>query len=134
MNCLHESGDYIHGIWVCAHCFQSLAERPVIYGMAQSRLPASEARQQITWQAKIAEDECGTKFGKFVLWMVGHLRMRSLWTISKDAARRQCLDLLRDMGEPFGSRRAGWAKADAKELVREGILAYWDEAPSGGNT
>lgn len=67
-------------------------------------------------------------------WMVRYMRVRSLWTVSKDEARKQCLELLSEMGEPFGSDDACWDHEDAKELVREGIIAYWDEAPSGQNT
>ncbi|MEO1564134.1 MAG: hypothetical protein AAFR98_11920 [Pseudomonadota bacterium] len=94
----------------------------------------SQGRQEIVWTAEIATDIDGTGFSKFFSWMVHYLRLRSFWSISKQDARQQCLEVLRDMAEPFGSDDASWGKDDAKELVCEGILAYWDEGPSGANT
>ena len=136
MTCKHQRGDTIHGIWVCADCFKPLMSRPVRYHMALGlgvRQGRGE-RQEIAWQADFAKDDDGVRFGKFVLWMVGYLRSRSLFTVTKDEARQQCLDVLRDMGEPFGSNGACWDREDAKELVREAICAYWDEGPAGANS
>lgn len=106
--------------------------RPKTYGLGIG--PDGAQRQEIIWQAPIAMDAVGTTFAKFVGWMISYMRLRSLWTVSKEEARQQCLELLRDMGEPFGSDGACWDREDAKELVREGICAYWDEGPHGANT
>ena len=135
LTCKHLNGDFIHGMWVCGQCFQPLYERPTryynpprIFGTKGNGPP-----QRLEWQAETAKDNNGTSMAKFVGWMVGYLRLRSLWTISKEQARQQCLEVLRDQGEPFGSQDACWAREDAKDLVREGICSYWDEAPSGRN-
>ena len=53
--------------------------------------------------------------------------------VSEDAARRECLQVLRDLGEPFGSSYYSWSKADAIELVHEGILSYSEEVFDGAN-
>lgn len=132
MACKHLRGDTIHGIWVCADCFTPLAHRPERYAMLPGPNGGGD-RQEIVWRAEIAKDQDGTRFGKFVLWMVGYLRARSLWSISKEEARQQCLEALQEMGEPFGSDGACWDREDAKELVREAIITYWDEAPHGAN-
>lgn len=135
MACEHKRGDMIHGMWVCADCFQPLHSRPTRYGMVRCDTKVPDGtRQEIIWMAEKAVNSDGVPFGKFVLWMVIYLRCRSLWAISKDSARQQCLEILRDMGEPYGSESACWSRDDAKELVREGIVAYWDEGPCGANT
>lgn len=130
MECRHKKGDYFHGLWICSVCFKPLESRPIKYGMKSGR---DGVRQQIVWTAEIAKDEAGTRFSKFLSWMVGYLRLRSFWTISRDEARQQCLELLQEMGEPFGADDVCWERNDAKELIREGICIYWDDAPSGAN-
>lgn len=137
MLCSHKRGDYLHGLWVCADCFNVLQERPYRYAMRPWPAPTGEpgkTRQEIVWQADFAESSDRVKLSKFLAWMISYMRLRSAWTVSKDEARQQCLEVLRDQGDPFGSSDAGWEKDDAKELVREGICAYWDEAPAGANT
>ena len=127
--CTHEGGDYFDGMWICADCYKKMSERPKRYDLG---FLDGTPRQDIVWEASIATCD-GVAFGKFLMWMVSYLRLMSLWTISKDEARNLCLDVLSQMGEPYGSKYAGWEKSDAKELVREGIIAYWDEGPSGSN-
>ena len=128
--CKHEIGDSFNGNWICAHCFRPLEQRPVRYAMVGT---GEGKHQDVVWKADIAKDSAGTQFSTFLAWMVSALRRRSLWTISKHEALRQCLEVLRDQGEPFGSSEACWGKDDAKELVVEGICSYWDEASSGAN-
>lgn len=131
-SCKHKKGDTIQGMWVCADCFRPLDVRPIRYRMTPYGR-GRDTRQEISWMAEVAKDNKDTTFGKFVSWMVSHLRLRSLWTISKENARRQCLDLLQMQGEPYGSTEFDWDKSAAKELVDEGIVSYWDEAPSSTN-
>ena len=136
LTCHHKRGDYIHGLWVCADCFTVLSERPKQYQVLPYTFTGGKegVRQEIAFISAIAQNTSGATFGQFLNWMIGYLRLRSVWTISKDEARKQCLETLRDQGEHFGSDHACWTKDDAKELVREGICAYWDESPSGANT
>lgn len=133
MSCDHMTGDFIDGLWVCAHCFEPLRGRPKKYGPGPGH-HGKQVPQTIVWEARIATDKNGTTLCQFVTWMVRYMRIKSLWTISREEARGQCLEVLRDQGEPFGNDGACWGKDDAKELVREGVLAYWDEGPSGANT
>lgn len=132
MRCKHTKGDYVAGTWLCGECFRYLSDRPKTYRMLTGTF-AGGPIQEIDWQAEIAIAEGGVPLAKFLAWMVAYLRMRSLWTLSKEDARRECVAVLRDQGEPFGSPDACWSRADAKDLVREGILSYWDDAPSGSN-
>ena len=139
-DCKHKRGDMIYGMWICADCFKPLDHRPVRYDMlswpkGQLRgVDGKGLRQSIVWQAETAKDAHGVTFSQFVGWMVGYLRLRSLWTISKEEARQECLQVLIDQGEPFGSGDACWSKDDAKELVRDGILVYWDDCGAVGNS
>lgn len=124
--CDHQKfGDFIHGMWVCGVCYKPLESRPVTYGMA-SRLGGKGERQVITWIAPVAYTDDGVSLSKFVGWMVTHLRLKSRWAYTKDDARKECLTVLQEMGEPFGSKHASWTRADAKDLVVEGICSYWD--------
>ena len=134
--CNHGRGDFIQGIWICADCFTCLNGRPTKYGieLGLGLQGAPRERQTITWRADIARNDDGVTFAQFIGWMVSYLRLRSAWSLTKDEARRECLQVLCDQGEPFGSLGSGWDKDDAKELVNEAICAYWDESPSGANT
>lgn len=123
----HKRGDYFDGMWICADCYATLDSRPKKY-----RIGGELGVQEIAWQAKIATCD-GVTFGKFLSWMVSYLCLRSLGAISKDAARRQCLELLSECGDAFGSRWARWDKSGAQDLVREGIISYWDEGPIVAN-
>lgn len=127
--CKHQSGDFIQGMWVCAHCYRPLDGRPKTYGLG---IGHKVKRQEILWMAEIATSG-GVPFRRFVGWMVRYLRMRCLFTMSKHEALSQCLEALRDMGEPYGDDGATWDRDDAKEIVNEAICAYWDEVPSGSN-
>lgn len=131
MPCKHKSGDTIQGSWVCAHCYKLLSERPKTYklGIGSKGGP----RQEIDWMASIAKTPDGVTLSKFVAWMVGHMRRKCLWSVSKHECMKQCLEALSEMGEVFGSDDACWDREDAKEIVNEAIIAYWDEAPAGAN-
>lgn len=133
--CKHKTGDYFHGMWICGNCYTALSGRPTKYGMSIRGRTAEkgETRQVIIWQAPIAKDPKGTTLGKFLTWMIQYLRRRSLWLLTKEEARQLCLDALREQGEYFGSNDACWTQADANEIVREAICAYWDEGPAGQN-
>ena len=117
-------------MWVCAHCYRPLQDRPTQYGLG---IGTKGHRQEIVWRAPIAKAD-GVPFAKFVGWMVRAVRLRSRFSISKHDALSHCLDALRDMGEPYGDDGCCWDRDDAKEIVKEAIFAYWDEAPSGANT
>lgn len=131
MTCQHRRGDFFNGMWICANCFQPLHDRPKKYTAGGSY---DGKPQEIKWTAAIATDANGTKFSTFLKWMTGYLRWRSLFTMTKDNARLQCLEALRDIGEPFGSDDCAWDREDAKEIVREAICAYWDATASGANS
>lgn len=131
--CGHRCGDYFQGMWICAICYTPMSERPTAYGSLYRGKEGPP--QSIIWQASIAKDEAGTRFSTFLEWMIGYLRRRSIFTISKDDARQQCLEALRDMGEPFGSDGCTWDREDAHEIVKEDICSYWDdEGFSGQNS
>jgi hypothetical protein len=133
-DCKHERGDFIDGIWVCADCFRTLDERPKRYALVtRGYYDGPAARQEIAWEAPIAVDSNGIELSMFVGWMIRFLRARTLWTLSRDEARRLCLEVLRDQGEPYGGKYSSWFRDDAKELVREGILCYFDDTSSGRN-
>lgn len=131
MTCTHKSGDMIQGSWVCAHCYRILHERPHTLSLGIG--PKGQHRQEIDWMAPIAMVG-EVPFRKFVGWMVRYVRMRCLFTMSKHEALQQCLEALRDMGEPYGDDGCTWDKDDAKEIVNEAICEYWDETPSGANS
>jgi hypothetical protein len=131
MSCKHKRGDFFHGMWICADCFTPLDERPKAH-TAGGVLDGKP--QEIKWIASIATDADGTKFSTFLKWMTGYLRWRSLFTMTKDSARLQCLEALRDIGEPFGSAGFSWERSDAREIVREEIISHWEAPASGANT
>lgn len=136
--CGHRRGDFVHGLWVCGDCFSVLEARPVRYGIAKDfRHEDAVVRgpQQIVWQAGIATDTSGVRFGTFLLWMISHVRAKSGWNLSKEEARGECLDCLKSMDEPFGADGSCWSRDDAKYLVIEGICSYWDDdAACGANS
>ena len=130
--CRHKRGDFFLDMWICADCYSPLHERPKVYG-TRYHFDGHPNLQEIVWNAETATCD-GVSLGQFLTWMVSYLRMRSLWTRSKEQSLRECLEVLRCQGEPFGGKYASWTKGDAKELVKEGILAYWyDCAGSGGS-
>lgn len=132
VECKHNSGDFIEGMWICAHCFLPLDRRPVKYGIVPGRHKGQQ-RQDIVWQAKIAI--CGgVPFRQFLGWMVRHLRLRSQFTIPRHEALSHCLEALREIGEVYGDDGCSWDKDDAKEIVNELICTYWDEGPRGSNS
>lgn len=126
--CKHLQGDFIHGMWICASCYTLTEGRPKRYGLTGH----GGNPQEIVWQASTATDQRGTMLGEFLLWMIRELRRRSLWRISIDDARRQCIAALKDHGEPFGSSNALWTEPGAKDLVDEYICSYWESLSNGG--
>ena len=130
--CQHMRGDTFEGMWICADCFTPLGERPKRYG-GQIGKGIGAARYEVVWVAPIAIAANGISFSTFLGWIVWNLRVRSFFSISKETARRQCLDALRDMGEPFGSDDCEWSRSAAKDIVTEGVCAYWDSMVGGGS-
>lgn len=122
-DCGHPSGAFVGDIWVCAHCFQMLPERPKKYQGGNDW----HAPQQIVWEAPIAKDVAGTTLDQFLEWMVKAIRQRTLWTVSRHEALKMSLEALKDQGERFGSPYAGWTKSDAKELLSEAVFCYWED-------
>jgi hypothetical protein len=122
-NCGHQSGAFVGDLWVCAHCFEMLPERPKKYqGGIDQRAP-----QQIVWEAPIAMDKKGTTLAQFLKWMIDTIRRRTLWTVSRHDALKMSLEALKDQGERFGSPHAGWTKSDANGLLAEAVFCYWED-------
>ena len=125
MDCGHKSGDFFGDIWICAHCYKMLPERPKRYGPSGSD---GNGRQEIIWQADVGKSQEGTKFSVFLVWMVRHIRFKSLFLISSHEALKEALGILSETGERFGSPYSSWTKADAKALVTEYICEHWEHA------
>jgi hypothetical protein len=139
--CHHPKGDTINGFWVCASCYEKLQERPRRYKMVPA--PSGDVwlsdvgsiRQEVIL-SPVARSECGMTFGAFVEAMALRLIAQTRGSFSKPDALDYALEILRNLGEPFGAADYDWSISGAWELVSED-MQYWDgpeEMDDGGNS
>ncbi|NDV50378.1 hypothetical protein [Salipiger sp. PrR003] len=114
----------VNGYWLCARCYAKLPHRPHRYittgGIEGGDVPA---RQEII-NAPIAKAH-GITLGQFVTAMALRLIAVTRGGFHKHDALDYAVDILRVLGDPFGSNDLDWTSSGARELVAEDMQS-WD--------
>lgn len=129
-DCKHWEGAIVNGYWLCAKCFTKLHERPCVYyrgGLPNGDIPA---RQEVRY-APIATAQ-GVTLAKFIEAMALRLIARTRGGFQKPDAMDYAVEILRTLGEPFGSEDLDWTAASAWGLVDED-MQYWDADEPASN-
>lgn len=135
-NHFEHGGDFVNGWWICAKCFEKLQRRPVryytlrmgddIYGDFSATHPQESIESSIA--------ECrGVTLSEFIGFMSLRLISLTRGEMTKLDAASYSIDLLKDLGEPFGNKDYSWDRSGAHEIIAED-LQYWDEGDSGSNS
>ena len=130
VSCSHPSGDFIDGMWICAHCWRLLPGRPKIYDMEP--VPGCEdgdkRLRQMVSHAPIAEHE-GLRLAEFIDMMARRLVAQS--TFAMPDARRYAVDILATVGEPFGAPDYDWSVDGAHGIVDDDLSSWGSDGEVG---
>lgn len=122
-SCKHWDGDTVNGYWLCAKCFAKLEEQPRRYYMVGAEHGDTPPRQEVTL-APVAKAG-GTTLLQFVEMMARRLIVCSGGNFQMYEATEYAVEILCNLGEPFGSDDMDWTSIGAWELVDED-MQYWD--------
>ena len=129
-DCKHWQGDSVDGYWLCAKCLAKLPDRPQrLLKPTSLRGKDGAPYPQDILNAPIATAQ-GYTLGQFVESMA--LRLMARGGFQKTDAINYAIDLLRALGEKFGSDDMDWTSAGAWEIVDDD-MQYWDADESASN-
>lgn len=126
-SCPHARGDWIGemGYWLCADCWQKLAQRPTRYGLGDG----TGGPQDIIWQAEIAQAD-GITLEAFLRAMVRQYQKRTTPKIDLAAAYEAAICALADGLDPYGDPVVSWT-ADAARDLADDDMDQWEQVGEG---
>ena len=129
-SCKHWEGDTVNGYWLCAKCFAKLEGQPRRHYMSRIENGDIRSRQEVILApvAKVG----GITLLQFVEMMARRLIVRTGGSFQMHEATEYAVDILRSLGEPFGSSDLDWTSASAWDLVDEDVQ-HWDADEAAGN-
>nr|WP_309504259.1 hypothetical protein [uncultured Roseovarius sp.] len=124
-DCKHWQGDMVNGCWVCAKCYKKRPHQPYRL-LKPTKLRGEDGQPYIqdVLKAPVAKAQ-GYTLGEFIEAMALRLIARTRGGFQKPDAMDYAIDILRSIGERFGSGDMDWTRDGAWELVDED-MQHWD--------
>lgn len=129
--CEHRHGDFVNTYWLCGECYTKMAERPFRVFMERTNAKCETERQNVE-HAEILMSEEKTTLSTFITLMVEYLIQVTHGDMSLAEAVDYAVDLLRCLGEPFGTGDMDWGPEGAHEIVDEDVQ-NWEQDASEQN-